>query len=226
MGMTQPQIVSREAWRAAHERLLAKEKALTRASDALAAERRRMPMVEMDPAHRFAGPHGPVTLADLFEGRRQLILYAFMFPPGGPPCDGCSFFVDQIGHPAHLHARDTTIALMSRASLEEIDGHRRRMGWTIPWYSLAGNERFYAELGIGAGFALTVFLRHDGRVLHSYTTTGRGVEALGSAWSLLDRTPLGRQETWEDSPDWVEQTPPYVWWRLHDSYDTAALRAS
>lgn len=216
--MTAPQIVTRDQWLAEHDRLLAQEKALTDASDALAAARRRMPMVEIDAGHRFQGTAGEVSLVDLFEGRRQLVLYSFMFPTGGEPCGGCSFFTDQIGHLAHLHARETTVALMSRAPVEETDPYRRRMGWDVPWYSLAGNEAFYEELGIGTGFALNVFLHHEGRVLHSYATSGRGVEAIGSAWTFLDRTPMGRQETWEDAPDWVPQGPPYEWWQLHDEY--------
>jgi predicted dithiol-disulfide oxidoreductase (DUF899 family) len=141
-----------------------------------------------------------------------------MFPAGGEPCGGCSFFADQVGHLAHINARDTTVAMLSRASIKAIEAFRRRMGWGIPWYSLAGAEAFYDEIGVGTGFALNVFLHRGGKVLHSYTTSGRGVEAIGSAWTFLDRTPMGRQETWEDAPDWVPQTPPYEWWALHDRY--------
>jgi predicted dithiol-disulfide oxidoreductase (DUF899 family) len=217
--MTEPRIVSRQEWRRAQDELLAKEKAHTRAADALAAERRRMPMTEVDPSHAFEGPGGDrVTLVDCFEGRSQLVLYSFMYPAGGEPCGGCSFFADQVGHLAHINARDTTVAMLSRAPIEEIEAFRRRMGWEIPWYSLAGAESFYDEIGVGTGFALNVFLRRDGKVLHSYNTSGRGVEAIGSAWTFLDRTPMGRQETWEDAPDWVPQTPPYEWWDFHDRY--------
>jgi predicted dithiol-disulfide oxidoreductase (DUF899 family) len=214
-----PQIVSRAEWRRAHERLLAEEKSHLRAGDRLAAARRHAPMVEVDDRHRFASLGGEVTLRDLFEGRPQLVLYSFMLEPGGEPCSGCSFFADQIGHPAHLHARGTTVALVSRAPVAELEAHRARMGWELPWYSLDGGEAFYDELGVGPGFALNVFLAHGGRILHSYSTTGRGVEQVGTAWSILDRTPLGRQEHWEDAPAWVEQGPPYVWWRLHDEYE-------
>ena len=217
-------IVSRGAWQAAHEELLAHEKALTQASDAVAAQRRRMPLVEVDTAHRFRGPAGEAGLLDLFEGRRQLALYSFMLPAGGEPCEGCSFFADQVAHLAHLHARDTTLAFMSRAPIAEIDAVRERMGWSVPWHSLDGAEAFYAELGIGTGFAFTVFLRDGDRVLQSYATSGRGVEAIGTTWSILDRTPMGRQEAWETSPEWVPQTPPYEWWRLHDEYDAVPAR--
>ena len=224
--MSAPEVVSRDEWQVAAERLRSQEKALTAASDRLAAERRRMPAVEVGGRYRFAGPDGPVSLPDLFEGRRQLVLYSFMFPEGGSPCEGCSFFADQVGHLAHLHARDTSFALMSRAPLSELEAYRHRMGWDLPWYSLDGEEGFYAELGVGAGFALNVLLRDGDRVLHTYATSGRGVEALGTAWSFLDRTPMGRQESWEDAPAWVPQTPPYEWWRLHDAYDGRRIEAA
>src|SRR6202012_152311 len=140
--MNLPQVVSPQQWQAAHERLLAKEKEATRARDALAAERRRQPAMEIEKDYVFEGPQGEVSLIDLFAGRRQLILYHFMFAPGvdGWPeagCPGCSFFVDQIGHPAHFHARDTSLALVSLAPIERIEAYRKRMGWTIPWYSSA-----------------------------------------------------------------------------------------
>lgn len=214
-----PNIVSRSEWRDAHKTLLAKEKALTRARDRLSAERRRLPMVEIDRDYVFESPEGKVTLRDLFEGRRQLIVYHFMLAPGeARPCEGCSMVVDNIGHLAHLHARDTSLAIVSPAPIAEIEAYKRRMGWTIPWGSLAGND-FNADFGITTGFGLNVFLRHGGRVFHTYFTTGRGVEALGSHWTFLDLTPLGRQENWEDSPPGYPQTPPYTWWRRHDEYE-------
>jgi predicted dithiol-disulfide oxidoreductase (DUF899 family) len=224
--MTEPRVVTKAEWDAAQAELLRTEKAHTRASDALAAQRRRMPMTEVSGDHVLRGPDGERRLRDAFDGRRQLILYSFMFPPGGEPCGGCSMFADQVGHLAHLHARDTTFAMVSKASVEELEAHRRRMGWPHPWYSLAGDLGLYEELGVGDGFALNVLLRHGGRVLRSYRTSGRGVEALGSVWSLLDRTPMGRQETWEDAPDWVQQGDPYVWWDLHDQYAHAPAGAS
>jgi len=156
---------------------------------------------------------------DLFEGRRQLIAYHFMFGVGESPCVGCSCFVDNLGHPAHLNARDTTFALTSRASQDEILPHKRRMEWELPWYTVV-NEDFYRDSGVGNGFGLSVFIRDDeDNVFRSYFTSSRAVEALGPHWSLLDLTPYGRQEEWEDSPPGAPQTEPYAWWRLHDEYN-------
>jgi len=225
--MTLPEIVPRDEWLVAHEALLTKEKEATRARDALAAERRRQPMVRIEEDYVFAGPDGPARLLDLFAGRRQLVLYHFMFAPGvdGWPeagCPGCSFFVDQVGHLAHLHARDTSFVLVSRAPLPQLEGYRARMGWTVPWYSSTGSD-FNVDFGVtterGETFGLSVFLRDGDDVFHTYFTSGRGVEALGSSWTFLDLTPLGRQESWEDSPVGWPQTPPYVWWRRHDEYE-------
>ena len=216
--MQLPPIVTQDAWQAARERLLEKEKEATRARDALAAERRRLPLVRFDSDYVFEGRDGPATLLDLFEGRRQLVVYDFMFQPGGAPCDGCSMFVDTIGHLAHLHARDTSMALVSPASVAELESHRERMGWSVPWYSLAGND-FNADCGITTGFGLSVFIRDGDEVFRSYFTGGRALDALGNHWSLLDLTPLGRQEDWEDSPDGYPQTPRYEWWRFHDEYE-------
>src|SRR5436190_17716663 len=138
--MNLPQVVSEAEWQAAREALLVKEKEATRDRDALAAERRRLPMVEYSTDYAFEGPDGVVRLPDLFEGRPQLILYHFWFPPGGSPCDGCSMFSDQLGHLAHLNARGTTLALVSRASREEIERFKRRMGWSMPWYTVVGED--------------------------------------------------------------------------------------
>jgi predicted dithiol-disulfide oxidoreductase (DUF899 family) len=226
--MNLPEIVSPAEWQAAHEKLLAKEKAATRERDALAAERRRLPMVRIEKDYVFEGPQGKANLLDLFAGRRQLLLYHFMFAPGveGWPsagCPGCSMFVDQIGHLAHLHARGTSFVLVSRAPLANIEPYRKRMGWKIPWFSSAGSD-FNVDFGVTTGrgetFGLSVFLRDDDSVFRTYFTAGRGVEALGSVWTFLDLTPLGRQEDWEDSPEGWPQTPPYEWWRRHDEYGT------
>jgi predicted dithiol-disulfide oxidoreductase (DUF899 family) len=225
-----PQVVSQPEWETAHEELLAKEKEATRSRDALAAERRRLPMVRIEKDYVFHGPDGKAGLLDLFEGHRQLILYHFMFAPGAPGwsdagCDGCSMFVDQVGHLAHLHARDTSFALVSRASVEKIEVYRERMGWPIPWYSLSESSGgdFNVDMGVttdeGEGFGLNVFFRDGDDVLRTYFTDGRGVEALGSVWTFLDLTPLGRQEDWEDSPEGYPQTPRYQWWRRHDEYE-------
>lgn len=225
--MNLPNVVSEAEWRAALARLTAKEKEATRARDALAAERRRLPMAAIEKPYVFEGPTGRMHLLDLFEGRRQLLLYHFMFAPdvhGWPDagCPGCSMFVDQVGHLAHLHARDTSFVLVSRAPLANIERYRRRMGWTVPWFSSAGGD-FNTDFGVttdkGETFGLSVFLRDRDRVFRTYLTDGRGVEALGPVWTFLDLTPLGRQEDWEDSPAGWPQAPPYRWWRRHDEYE-------
>ena len=225
--MSLPEVVTPTEWQAANERLLAKEKEATRARDALAAERRRQPMVRIDKHYVFDGPGGETILLDLFEGRRQLVLYHFMFAPGveGWPsagCVGCSMFVDQVGHLAHFHARDTSFALVSRAPLEALEQYRERMGWDVPWFSSAGSD-FNRDFGVtrdeGETFGLSVFLRDGDSVYRTYFTSARGVEALGSVWTFLDLTPFGRQEQWEDSPEGYPQTPPYEWWRRHDEYE-------
>jgi predicted dithiol-disulfide oxidoreductase (DUF899 family) len=218
MTMELPPIVSEAEWRRSRETLLAKEKDATRARDALAAERRRQPMIEFSADYGFEGPGGVLRFGDLFEGRRQLIVYHFWFPPDGEPCDGCSMFTDQIPEPAHLHARDTSFALVSRAPQSQIESFGRRMGWSVPWYTVVGTG-FQEALGTTEYFKLHVFLRDGDRVFLTYETTARGVEALGSVWTFLDLTPLGRQEEWEDTPPGRPQTPPYQWWRLHDEYE-------
>ncbi|WP_327271975.1 DUF899 domain-containing protein [Streptomyces sp. NBC_01224] len=218
-----PAVASAREWQSARDELLAKEKQLTRALDALAVERRRLPMVRFDADYAFEGPHGKSTLTGLFEGHRQLIVYHFMWSGGGHYCPGCSSFTDNIGNLAHLHARDTTLALVSDGPLAEIAPFKRRMGWTVPWYS-SHNSNFNADCGTGGGFGLSVFLRDGDRVYRTYFTAGRGVDRLRMDFSLLDLTPLGRQETWEDSPDGWPQTAPYAWWRLHDEYPRPVRR--
>lgn len=218
-----PRIVSRDEWLAAHEAFLAKEKEFTRRRDALNAERRRLPMVKIEKEYIFEGPNGQVSLLDLFEGRHQLILYHFMFGPDWDEgCEGCSMVVDNMGHPAHLHARDTSRVLVSRAPLAKLEAYKARMGWTIPWYSSFDSD-FNIDFGVttdeGETFRLSVFLRDGDSIYYTYFTDGRGVEYLGSNWSYLDLTPFGRQEAWEDSPAGWPQTPPYAWWRRHDEYD-------
>ena len=232
--MELPPVVTETEWQAALDALRPKEKEHTRAGDALAAERRRLPRVRVAKEYVFEGPDGPVSLLELFEGRRQLLLYNFMFGPNQEAgCDGCSMVVDQIGHPAHLHARDTSFVLVSRAQIDRIEPYRKRMGWTIPWVSSFDSD-FNVDFGFspeepdldayqdGETFGLSVFLRDADSVFRTYFTTLRGVEALGSVWTFLDLTPLGRQETWEDSPEGWPQTPPYEWWRRHDEYENAA----
>ena len=223
-------VVSLEEWQTALDTHRVKEKEATRARDALAAERRRLPRVHVAKDYVFDGPAGKTGLADLFEGRTQLLLYHFMFGPNQDVgCDGCSMFVDQIGHLAHLHTRDTSFALVSRAPIAKIEAYRKRMGWEIAWYSSFETD-FNVDFGVGPetpqegvyqdgeSFGLSVFIRDGDGVFRTYFTTHRGVEALGSVWTFLDLTPLGRQEEWEDSPDGYPQTKPYEWWRRHDEY--------
>ncbi|MGZ5375249.1 MAG: DUF899 domain-containing protein [Solirubrobacterales bacterium] len=223
--MELPPIVTEEEWKQSHEALLAKEKQATRARDALAAERRRQPMTEYSPDYEFEGPDGVVKLIDLFQGRDQLIVYHFWFPPDGDPCGGCSMFTDQVSPLAHINARDTSFALVSRAPQPQIEKLKSRMGWEIPWYTVIG-EDFQKARGTTEYFSLDVYVRDGDRVFLTYATTGRGVEALGSVWTFLDLTPLGRQEEWEDTPPGRPQTPPYGWWRLHDEYEPSPSEAS
>jgi predicted dithiol-disulfide oxidoreductase (DUF899 family) len=227
--MNMPPIVSPQEWEAARQELLVKEKELTRARDALAAERRRMPRMAVEKEYRFEGPEGPVSLLDLFEGRRQLIVYRFFYGPdvttrdGVYPeraCVGCSFLADQVAHLAHLNARDTTLAFVSRAPQAEIEGLKTRMGWDIPWYTLT--DDFDADFGVDEWHGTNAFLRDGERIFRTYFVDSRGDEAMGSTWSYLDITALGRQEEWEDSPEGYPQTPPYQWWNYHDAYGETA----
>jgi predicted dithiol-disulfide oxidoreductase (DUF899 family) len=229
--MELPPIMTEAEWREALESLRMKEKEHTRAGDALAAERRRLPRVRIEKDYVFEGPDGPVRLLDLFEGRRQLLLYNFMFGPNQQEgCDGCSMVVDQIPHLAHLQARDTSFALVSRAGIDRIEQYRKRMAWTIPWVSSLDSD-FNVDFGFspqepdpnayqdGESFGLSAFIREGDEIFRTYETTARGVEALGTVWTFLDVTALGRQEDWEDSPPGYPQTPRYTWWRRHDDYE-------
>lgn len=224
--MSHPPIVSEPEWARARAELLAEEKAATRALDALAAARRRLPMTPVATDHVLHGPGGAVRLLDVFDGRRQLVLYHFMFAPGETDvCLGCTTFVDNVAELAHLNARDTTFALVSRAPLPELEAYRARMGWSVPWYSSHGSG-FNHDFGVtdDAGrerFALSVLLRVGDEVFLTWKTSGRGVDRLRLDFNLLDLTPFGRQETWEDSPDGWPQDPPYAWWRRHDEYEAA-----
>ena len=223
--MELPEIVSAQQWERSHAALLEQEKRATRERDALAAERRRQPMMEISRDYGFEGPAGVVKLPDLFEGRLQLILYHFWHPPQGEPCNGCSMFTDQISPLAHLHQRDVSFALVSTAPQPQIQAFKQRMGWEVPWYTVVG-DGFQTERGTTEYFSLDVYLRDQDRVFLSYATGGRGVEALGSVWTFLDLTPMGRQEEWEDTPEGRPQTPPYRWWRLHDEYGPSEAEAT
>jgi predicted dithiol-disulfide oxidoreductase (DUF899 family) len=216
-----PPIVSPQAWETAREQLLVKEKALLRARDALVAERRRMPWVAVEKAYAFEGPQGPASLLDLFDGRRQLIVYRAFFDPdvhGWPEhaCVGCSLVADQVAHPAHLNARDTTLVYASRAPQTDIARLKAGMGWDMPWYTIT--DSFDADFGVDQWHGHNAFIRNGERVFRTYFINGRGDEAMGTTWSYLDMTALGRQETWEDSPEGYPQSRPYKWWNWHDSY--------
>jgi predicted dithiol-disulfide oxidoreductase (DUF899 family) len=225
--MNTPPIVSPQEWKAEREKLLVEEKQLTRARDAMAAKRRRMPWMAVEKDYRFEGPNGPASLADLFEGRHQLIVYRFFFEPGvnGWPdsgCFGCSLVADQVAHPAHLNARDTSLAFVSRAPQADIERLKARMGWEhIPWYSLT--DDFDADVGVDEWHGTNAFFRDDDdQIFRTYFIDNRGDEVMGGTWSYLDITALGRQEEWEDSPEGYPQTPPYRWWRRHNEYEVPA----
>lgn len=221
-----PPIVSPDTWRMARAAMLEKEKAHVRARDALAAERRRMPWMAVDRDYVFEGPDGACRLIDLFDGRRQLIIYRAFFEPGvfGWPdhaCRGCSLGADQVSNLIHLYQRDTSLAYVSRAPQPDIQRLKARMGWQqIPWYTITDN--FDADFGVDEWHGHNVFVREGESIYRTYFIDNRGDEAMGTLWSYLDLTPLGRQELWEDSPEGYPQNPPYKWWNWHDTYEEGA----
>ena len=222
--MKNPPIVTPGQWETARQRLLVKEKELTRSRDALAAERRRMPWLPVDRKYVFDGPDGKASLTDLFAGRRQLIVYRAFFEPGvhGWPdhaCPGCSLVADQVAHVAHLNARDTTLVFASRAPQPDIARVKARMGWAMPWYTMT--DGFDADFGVDEWHGTNAFIRDGGQVYRTYFVNDRGDEVMGGTWAYLDITALGRQEEWEDSPEGYPQSPPYQWWNWHDSYESA-----
>ncbi|MPZ64870.1 MAG: DUF899 domain-containing protein [Pseudonocardiaceae bacterium] len=223
--MSLPQVVSRDDWLAARKELLAKEKELTRARDALNAERRRLPMVEIGKEYVFDGPDGTASLLDLFDRRRQLIVRHFMFDPSWDDgCPSCSAGADEIstGLLEHLHTRDTSLVVVARAPLAKIEAYKARKGWTFPWYSSHGSDFNYdfhvtldesvaaieynyeqpdTPLDGAQPFELhgqSCFLRDGDRVFHTYSNYARGAEMVGGSYYYLDLTALGRQEDWEE----------------------------
>lgn len=224
--VAQARIVSAQEWQLAYAEMLVKEKQSTRARDALAADRRRMPWMEVTEPYVFEGPDGTASLQDLFAGRRQLLVYRAFADPGvhGWPdhgCTGCSLMADHVPNLAHLNARDTTLVYASRGSQADIVRIQARMGWNIRWYTIIPQEdtAFDVDFGVGEWHGTNAFIRSDdGRVFRTYFVDGRGDEAFVNTWNFLDVTALGRQEQWEDSPDGYPQTPPYQWWRWHDDY--------
>ena len=231
--MKTPRIVTPQEWQDEWQRLLVKEKEMTRARDALAAERRRMPWVSVNKPYTFEGTEGTMNLLDLFDGRRQLIVYRAFFDAGvhghpegtagvehGRACVGCSMLADHVGNLAHLNARATTLVFASRAPQPGIEHLKARMGWQMPWYTIT--DSFDADFGVDEWHGHNVFFRDGEHVFRTYLINSRGDEAMGTTWSYLDITPLGRQETWEDSPESYPQTPPYKWWNWHDNYEVEA----
>ena len=226
LNFATPPVVPADEWEAARQQLLVKEKALTRARDALAAERRRMPWLAVDKAYEFEGPNGKASLLDLFEGRRQLIVYRAFHEPGvfGWPdhaCRGCSMVADQVAHPAHLNARDTSLVFVSRAPQADIAGLQQKMGWEhIPWFTIT--DDFDKDLGVDEWHGTNAFIRDADRIFRTYFLKSRGDEQMGGTWNYLDITALGRHEVWEDSPEGYPQTPTYKWWNWHDCYGADA----
>ena len=196
-----PAVVDRTSWQAQLDDLLVREKAHTREGDAIAAARRRLPMVEVDPTIEVVGPHGPVPLLEVFEGRRQLIVYFHMWHAGRPAegqCEGCTFFNGQVRELSYLHSRDVTYATFCQGPYEESVRYRDFMGWDMPWYSARDSAE---ALLAGRWFGMQVcYLRHGDQVFETYWSSGRAAEALSNTYALLDMTLYGRQETWENSP--------------------------
>ena len=233
-----PRITSRSEWLAARLQHLAHEKELTKHHDRVTAERRRLPMVRIEKDYKFEGPNGKVSLRELFEGRTQLIVYHFMFDPTWEKgCPGCTGMVDSLGDLSILAERTTTYVLISRAPLSKLEAYKKQRGWNLPWFSSFGSDFNYdfkvtndekvapveynyesKEMHLkkgedyfteGESHGLSVFFKLGDEVFHTYSTYGRGVEGLTNSYALLDVTPYGRQEDWEDSPPGWPQKPTY-----------------
>ena len=209
----QPATVDRATFHAELDHLRAREKAHTREGDAIAAARRRLPMVEVDAQLALTGPEGSLTLLDAFEGRSQLVAYYFMWRPNRPApdqCEGCTWCTTQVAELAYLHARDVTYAVFCQGSYEESSRYRDFMGWDMPWYSaLPSLDELLVGRTVGL-MHLVSYLRQGDRVFETYWTNYRGVEAMDYSYSLLDLTVYGRQEPWEDSPAGWPQPPHLV----------------
>jgi predicted dithiol-disulfide oxidoreductase (DUF899 family) len=207
--LAQPEIVTRAQFQQTRDELLIREKAHTRESDAIAAARRRLPMVEIDPNLELIGPDGPVTLLDAFEGRRQLIAYYFMWHPGHPApeqCEGCTWVTTQVAELSYLHSRDITYAVLCQGPYDESSRYKEFMGWDVPWYSAqASIDALLVGRHVGM-MHIVCYLRDADRVFETYWTTYRGVEVMDYSYALMDLTAYGRQEPWEDSPPgWPQQ---------------------
>jgi predicted dithiol-disulfide oxidoreductase (DUF899 family) len=198
-----PQIVDRETWQGQLDALLIVEKAHTREGDAIAAARRRLPMVEVDAEITLIGSNGPVTLLDTFEGRRQLVAYYHMFFPGEPAadqCEGCTFFNGQVRELSYLKARGITYATFCWGPYHESVRYRDFMGWDVPWYSVGESADVLRAGRPFNKFLLVCYLRSGKRVFETYWTRGRGIETISPTLGIMDKTVYGRQEDWENSP--------------------------
>ena len=208
-----PRIVGRDEWLVARETLLIHEKELTKHYDQVSAERRRLPMVKIEKRYTFNGSEGKRSLPDLFCAHSQLIIYHFMFDPAWEDgCMGCTGFVNDLGNLSELQARKTQFAIISRAPLEKLIAYKTRMGWERPWYSSFDtdfNQDFQVTVDGGERHGLSVFFRIADDIFHTYSTYKRGCESLSDVYRLLDLTPYGRQEDWEDSPSGWPQRPTY-----------------
>jgi predicted dithiol-disulfide oxidoreductase (DUF899 family) len=206
--VAQPRVVSNEEWQHRRDELLRAEKDATRVIDDLAARRRRLPMVKIGNSYVFDSPEGPKTLLDLFDGREQLVVYQFM--DNGPDafCPGCTHFTNNITDLSTLHDTGVTFVTVSNMPMDQIEQDRARMRWTVPFVSSRANS-FADDTGAGDLFQLSVFLRDGEDVYLTYSTTARGVDRLLFSNNILDLTPFGRQEAWEDSPPGWPQHPTY-----------------
>jgi len=240
-----PDIVSREEWLKQRKELLKEEKEFSKQLEKINAKRRQLPMVEIKKEYIFDGIDGKESLLGLFKGRKQLIVQHFMFDPEWDEgCSGCSFQSDNIGNLAHLHARDVTLVLVSRAPLEKLGKFKKRMGWEFPWYSSYENDfnyDFHVTIDASRGSDVynyedvstmgekwkkwrgeqpgnSVFIRKGDRIFHTYSAYERGCELLIGTLNYLDLTPFGRQEDWE-KPDGRGNDKPGGWWQLHDEYE-------
>jgi predicted dithiol-disulfide oxidoreductase (DUF899 family) len=208
-----PPVVDLATWQAARDELLAREKAHTREGDALAAARRRLPMVEFDGKVEVTGPGGPVPFVDLFQGRDELVVYKHMWWDGAPhqgQCEGCTVTAWHVKDAVYLNARGVSFAILTPGRWDEVASYVEFMGYTQPWYSVRdADEPIGGEMG-----HVSCFLRDGDRVFLTYSTTGRGTEAASGSFALLDMTPYGRGEAWQTSPDgWPEGHAPCWYWR-------------
>jgi predicted dithiol-disulfide oxidoreductase (DUF899 family) len=232
MTPARPPVVSQTEWDAALSAITEREEAVAKEMHDLAAARKRMPMVRVERDYDFEGPDGQRSLLELFDGRRQLILYRFYFEDGvdGWPdagCPGCSSVADGIPELGLLHARDITFAMVSPAPQANLRRYAERMGWTdVPWYTIR-TERFSADFGVDEWFGLNIFLRDGGDVYRTYFLQhGEMVQSIGSVWSLFSLTPYGGQSDDEDAPDGWPQAPVSFWFRRHDEFDDPPPSAS